>query len=140
MDVGVSLIARCNLTITLGRISNMRKNLSFFIKIIVLYGFIIFDFYFEKFINNYSRVTYNVSAQLVYFLLRCFIFGVLSTSVVLMIFEIGKGCRIFIHILLIVSLVVSILNIFMRHSISVFVLILCGMFFGALVFRMKKKP
>ena len=78
----------------------MRKNLSFFIRIVVLYGFIIFDYFFEKFINAFTIANFNVSVQLVYFFLKCFIFGVLSTSAVLTIFEMGKRCKIFVFILL----------------------------------------
>lgn len=89
----------------------MRKNLSFFIRIVVLYGFIIFDYFFEKFINAFTIANFNVSVQLVYFFLKCFIFGVLSTSAVLTIFEMGKRCKIFVFILLTVSLGVAILNI-----------------------------
>ena len=117
----------------------MRKNLSFFARIVALYGFIIFDYFFEKFINAFTIANFNISAQLIYFLLKCFIFGVLSTSVVLTIFEIGKRCRIFVFILLTVSLGVAILNIFLNHSISYFIFILCGMFLSALVLSIKKK-
>lgn len=117
----------------------MRKNLSFFIRIVVLYGYIIFDYFFEKFINAFTIANFNVSVQLVYFFLKCFIFGVLSTSAVLTIFEMGKRCKIFVFILLTVSLGVAILNIFLKHSISYFVLILCGMFLSTLVLSIKKK-
>lgn len=116
---------------------NMKKNQVFLIKIIVLYGFVIFDYFFEKFINSYMLISFNISLPLIYLFLRYLIFGVTSISVIMMISVISKAYRYLLVIIPVISLILSVLSVFCRYSVSDFILILSGMFLSAITLSRK---